>query len=85
MPKPIRLSHHAETVMRERGLDRDWIVRAIEEPEWSEQDPSDSEVERRYRTIPERNGRIIRVACVETPREIIIVSAFLDRGARRPK
>lgn len=85
MPKPIRFSHHAETVARERGLDRDWIVQTIEEPEWSEPDPSDPEVERRFRTIPQRNGRIIRVACVETPREIIIVSAFLDRGARRPK
>jgi hypothetical protein len=67
--------------MRERGLDPSWIIRTVENPEWSERNPSDPEVVRRFRALPEREGRIIRVACAETPHEIIIVSAFLDRGA----
>jgi hypothetical protein len=38
---------------------------------------------RRYLRISERGGRVLRVACVENDWEIRIVTAFLDRNARR--
>ena len=41
-------------------------------------------VQRRFRIVPERGNRVLRVACVETDTEIRILSAFLDRRARRP-
>jgi uncharacterized DUF497 family protein len=80
--KPIRLTQHAETVMRERDLRLEWIEAAATSPDWREPDPQDPSVERRFRVVPEREGRILRVACVETAEEIRIVSAFLDRRAR---
>jgi hypothetical protein len=29
MDKPLRYSHHAETVMRERGLDPSWVEATV--------------------------------------------------------
>jgi hypothetical protein len=75
---------HALTAIRERELERSWIERTIGEPEWRQPDPSDPAVTRFYRPVPERGGRILRVACVESAGEIRILSAYFDRGARKP-
>jgi hypothetical protein len=71
--------------MRERELDVRWVERTVYGPDWVKADPHHPEMERRYRTIPERDGRMLRVVVVETPEEIRIVTAFLDRGARKPE
>ena len=84
MQKPIRFSAHALTVMRERGLDAEWVETVVHHPHWTSPDPQDPAVERRYGAVPERGGRIMRVACVEDAFEIRIISAFLDRGAIKP-
>jgi uncharacterized DUF497 family protein len=84
MSKPLRYSLHAETVMRERKLDPAWIEATVRTPEWCMQDPAGGEVERRYRMIDALDGRVLRVACVEAKDEIRIISAFIDRGARKP-
>ncbi len=81
--KPLVWQKHALDVLRERKLEAGWIEKAVREPERREVDPIDPGVERRYLTIPERDGRVLRVACVENDREIRIVTAFLDRKARR--
>lgn len=85
MPKPLVFTAHARQVMAERELEAEWVERTVYEPEWREPDPADPTVERRFRTLPEREDRILRVACVESAKEIRILSAFLDRGARRPE
>ncbi len=85
MKKPLRFSAHATTVMRERGLDIGWVEAIVLDPLWREPDPKDSDVERRFGIVPERGGRIMRVACVEDEMEIRIISAFLDRGAIKPE
>jgi|EndMetStandDraft_6_1072998.scaffolds.fasta_scaffold1413463_1 hypothetical protein len=84
MIKPAHYSHHAETVLTERRLEKSWIEQTINDPEWVEPDPSGEGAERRYRSLPDREDRYLRVICVETATEIRIISAFLDRGARRP-
>ncbi|MCQ4630992.1 DUF4258 domain-containing protein [Shinella sp. CPCC 100929] len=84
MDKPLRYSLHAETVMRERKLDPAWIEATVRAPEWRLSDPSGPEVERRYRAIEALDGRILRVVCVEASDEVRIISAFIDRGARKP-
>jgi len=66
--KPLRYSLHAETVIRQRNLDKRWIELTVSAPDWREADPADSEIERCYRSIPERGGRYLRVACVENRR-----------------
>lgn len=83
MAKPLRFTGHARTAIAERELAEAWVEAAALSPEWEAPDPRPGVV-RRYRAIPERGGRILRVACVETPDEIRILSAFLDRRARKP-
>lgn len=84
MPKSILYRAHAETVLRERKLDKAWVEYTVLAPEWTEPDPADPTLERRFRVLPERHGRILRVVCAENHDSIIVVTAFLDRRARRP-
>ena len=85
MPKAIRYTRHAETVLIERDLEKSWVERTVYQPEWRTNEPRDSSAERRYRSVPERDGRVLRVICVENAIEIRIISVFLDRRARRPQ
>jgi len=80
--KPVRYTAHAETVVRERELEKAWVEETIRAPSWTEADPVHEGVERRFRAVSQRQGRILRVAVVETAEEIRILSAFLDRRAR---
>ena len=80
--KPVLFTLHAETVLRQRHLQREWVERVVRAPEWV--DKSGDEPERRFRALPERDGRVLRVVCVETSADIRIITAFLDRDARRP-
>ena len=82
--KPVVLTDHAEVVATERSIEFAWIERTALSPEWRETDPSDAEVERRFRLVPERGGRMLRVACVEEDDKIRVVTVFLDRKAKRP-
>jgi hypothetical protein len=54
-------------------------------PDWTIPDPHRPGVERRFRAIPEFGGRVLRVACYETPVNIRILTVFFDRKARRPR
>ncbi len=83
MPKPIQFRLHAEHALAEREIAREWVERTVLAPEWTEPDP-DPALERRFRAIPERGGRILRVVCAENDAMILVVTAFLDRRARRP-
>ena len=83
-PKPLRFTRHAQTVMQERDLSLAWVEASFRSPEWEEPNHRPG-VRRRFRAIPEQGGPVLRVACVETDTEIRILSAFLDRRARRPQ
>jgi hypothetical protein len=61
----------------------DWIERTVHAPSWAEQDQRDATIERRFRAIDEFDGRILRVACVETATTARVVSMMFDRNARR--
>jgi hypothetical protein len=82
--KPIVLTDHAKVVLDERSLELAWVERTAREPEWTEPEPGDPMLERRFRAVPERDGRILRVVCGEDDATIVIVTAFIDRRARRP-
>lgn len=81
--KPVVLTTHAATVVAERGLDIAWVERTANEPDWTMPD-ADPRLERRFKAVPERDGRMLRVVCYETDDAIYVVTAFLDRRARRP-
>lgn len=82
--KPLVYTAHARHAAAERQLDPDWIRRAALEPDWQEADPNRPDVVRRFRVIPEYEGRVLRVVCLESANEVRILTAFFDRGARRP-
>ncbi len=84
MAKPIVLRVHATRALAERALELAWVERTARAPEWTEADPNDAALERRFRVVPEREGRILRVVCAENDAMILVVTAFLDRKARRP-
>ena len=83
MKKPVILTAHARLRLRERAIDPKWIDETVHTPEWTEADPRDATLERRFRTIPSFGNRILRVACVETDSRIRIISIMFDRNARR--
>ena len=82
MSKQIVYTDHAKTVLAERNLHPTWVERILREPQWTEPDRLDSAVVRYFGAVPERGGRYLRIAAVETPEYFRIVSVFLDRGAR---
>lgn len=86
MRKRLLFTDHARIVIEERELKSAWVESAASSPDWEQVDPTRPGVVRRFLAVPdERDGRILRVALVETPEEIPILSAFLDRRARKPK
>lgn len=79
----LRFTNHARHVMSERGLPVEWAERTIAEPEWTEPDAEDSALTRSFKTIPEAGGRVMRVVHRDDNGDILVVTAFLDRGAKR--
>lgn len=82
MLKLLVLTHHARVRMIERKVHFSWIERTARHPDWTEPEPRDASVERRFYAIPEFGGRILRVACVETDTHIRIITITFDRDAR---
>ena len=80
----MRLTAHARTVMAERGIAEAWVAETVARPDWTEPDPTDLALTRYFRTIPERGGRTLRVVARTEGAETVVVTAFLDRNARKP-
>jgi hypothetical protein len=81
--KKLVFTKHAEEKLVRQKLRREWVEETARLPSWAEPDPFDAEVERRFKPIDKFGGRILRVAVVETPTAIRVISAFFDRDARR--
>lgn len=60
----------------------EWVERTVEEPDLRTADPNDREVERFFRRIPERDGRVLRVAVNTDVAPWRVVSVFFDRRMR---
>jgi hypothetical protein len=81
--KRLVLTHHASLKIAQRELDMIWLERTAREPQGTEQAPYRAEIQRRFRSIDEFGGRVLRVACVETASTIRVISVMFDRGAGR--
>lgn len=84
MGRVVVWSRHSDVAMREREIERAWVIRAIEGPDWIEPDSGDPALKRAFAALPERGGRILRVVYRESETQVLVITAFLDRGARRP-
>ncbi|GBE44872.1 MAG TPA: DUF4258 domain-containing protein [Rhizobiales bacterium] len=83
MPKKLILTAHARERLQSRKIKLEWVEGTVRTPDWSEADPDDPGIERRFRAIRQFGGRTLRVACVETGTTIRVISAMFDRSARR--
>ena len=75
----LEFSEHAVRAMEERRILEEWVVRAVQEPILRAPDLNDSEIERFYCKIPEKEGRVLRVAVNIHVAPWRVVSAFFDR------
>lgn len=76
------LSEHAKKVLAEREIQLEWLERTLHEPVLRRPDPDDSLLERRYRAIPEFEGRVLRVVVNVAIEPVRVVSVFFDRSMR---
>ena len=63
-------------------IPREWVESAVAEPALRTSDPNDPEVERFFRPIPERGGRVLRVSVNTRVAPWRMVSVFFDRSMR---
>ena len=78
----LEFTRHAVQVMAEREIAVEWVERAVSEPTLRASDPNDPDVERFFRPIPERGGRVLRVVVTTKAVPWRVVSVFFDRNAR---
>jgi hypothetical protein len=71
--------------MQSRRVKLEWIEQAVHAPDWTEPDPYEPTIERRFRAIFELGGRILRVPCVETESTIRVISVLFESKTRRPR
>ena len=75
----IRFTLHARRAIAERDIQVDWVIRTLRNPDLRSDDPNDSDVERFFRHIPERDNRVLRVAVNTQAHPWTIITSFFDR------
>ena len=79
----LEFTQHAMDAMNERSIAIEWVEDAVSMPDLRTPDPSDPEVERFYRRIPQRDDRVLRVVVNTRFAPWRVVSVFFDRRMRR--
>jgi hypothetical protein len=77
------LTRNAEAMLAERGIEWEWVERTIHRPDEVRIDPTRENILRAFRSIPERDGRVLRVVYSQGETEIRIITAFFDRAKTR--
>ena len=81
-PLTLDYTRHAAQAMEERMILSEWVESTVAAPALRNSDPKDPEVERFFRGIPERGGRVLRVAINTRVDPWRVVSVFFDRSMR---
>jgi len=76
------LTSHAVAVMAEREIPIEWVERVLAQPERTEPDSTDPELQHALGRIPERGDRVLRVVYNKTTEPWRVVTVYLDRGMR---
>lgn len=81
----ISLSRHAALEISERGIDPEWVRLTLDSPNELEDDPTDGELTRYFRQIPQFGDRWLRVVAKSTDGGTRVITCFFDRNrGRRP-
>ena len=78
------LSKHAEQVMYERRIARDWVQLTLSRPQRKEPDKADRGLLHALRAIPDRGDQVLRVVYDPSSKPWRVITVFFDRRARRP-
>lgn len=81
----VVLTDHARVQLAARGLTSELVERTVADPDWTEPDSGSANRIRAFRGIPERGGKFLRVVYEPIDGEIVVITAFLDRGASRKR
>ena len=85
MPHRFTYIDHAREQMVRRDIDSTWVERTVLAPETTEPDPKHPDRVRAFRSIPERDGRVLRVVYVPEGEHYRVLTAFLDRTRSRKR
>ena len=77
------LTRHARDNIVRDAIDPAWIETTARQPTALTVDPHDPTLSRAWRGSPERGGRVLRVVFRPAGADIVVVTVFFDRGARR--
>lgn len=72
------LTEHARKRLLKRGIQPEWIERALMAPARTEADLEDASLAHALIVIPERGFRVLRVVYNETVDPVAVVTAFFD-------
>lgn len=75
-------TQHAQHVMEERGIEREWVERAVRFPEATLRDARDLQLTHALRRIPEHGSRVLRVVYNHRVDPKRVVTAYFDRTVR---
>ena len=78
----LRLTVHTERRMRERKLPFAWIEATVTAPDWTRRD-TDPALTQSFRAIAAFGDRILKVVHRPDGSDILVVTAYFDRSARR--
>ena len=78
----LEFTRHALQAMEERDIPTAWVEQVIAAPAIREPDSNDTELERLFRPITDREGRVLRVVVNTRVAPWRVVSVFFDRGMR---
>ena len=77
------LSKHAKDEVDWAVVKLAYVEATLSAPDWTEPDPNDPALTRSFKAILEFGNRVLRVVHRPEGPDILIVTAFFDRGARR--
>jgi hypothetical protein len=78
----ISLSRHALDSMAERGIRIEWVHHVVLNPQWTEPDRADPDLQHALGRIPEFGNRVLRVVYNHRARPLRVVTVFFDRSQR---
>jgi hypothetical protein len=77
---PLRLSQHAQDMIEQRGLSLSWIEQAVAIHDFARIDRHDPSVTHAFKSIAERDGRILKVVFRANGDDILVITTHFDRG-----
>jgi Domain of unknown function (DUF4258) len=77
------LTKHAETMLKERGIQLEWLERILLNPVQQHVDLTDPALNHAIGPIVENGDRLLRVIYNDTEKPLRIVTAYFDRTLRK--